>query len=85
MSDDSMSGTRIRLGGMLVIDCSPISADGEPVVVINGERTLRRTSLRDGQFLIEPPDGAGDSTKVGERGELVGVTRYIIPIAGERR
>jgi DNA polymerase V len=86
MPDDSMRSARIRLGDLLVVDCSLIPTDGEPVVVvINGERTVRRISVHDGQFFIEPPDGTGDSIKLSERDELVGVARYIIPITGERQ
>jgi DNA polymerase V len=83
MPDDSMRSARIRQGDMLVVDCSLTPADGEPVVVvINGERTVRRITVRDGQFFIESSDGTRDSILLSERDELVGVARYIIPIAG---
>jgi DNA polymerase V len=86
MPDESMRSARIRRGDMLVVDCSLTPADGEPVlVVINGERTIRRITMRDGQFLIEPTGNIRDAIRLSERDELVGVARYIIPIAGERQ
>lgn len=86
MPDDSMKEINVRPGDILLVDRSLEPRDGHyAVVAINGEQTVRRISVFNGQVFIRPPGSESKPVGVGEPGiKLIGVATAFIPVIADR-
>lgn len=88
VSGESMTGDGIDDGDILVIDRSLEPADGDlAVCCIDGDFTLKRISLREGQVWLIPSNEAFDPILVtpDHRFEVWGVVTYTIKRHQRRR
>ena len=84
VSGDSMIGVGIHDGDILVIDRSETAVHGKIVVAaLDGEMTVKRLHLKDGQCRLVPENKAFQSIQVGTEqdlqvwGVVVGVVRRV--------
>ena len=88
VSGDSMIGEGIEEGDILVIDRSLEPGDGDlAVCCVDGDFTLKRISLRDGQVWLIPSNEAFDPILVTPdcRFEVWGVVTYTIKQYSRKR
>lgn len=88
VSGDSMIGEGIEEGDILVIDRSLEPCDGDlAVCCVDGDFTLKRISLRDGQVWLIPSNEAFDPILVTPdcRFEVWGVVTYTIKQYSRKR
>ena len=84
VSGDSMIGVGIHDGDILVVDRSETAVHGKIVVAaLDGEMTVKRLHLKDGQCRLVPENKAFQSIQVGTEqdlqvwGVVVGVVRRV--------
>lgn len=88
VSGDSMIGEGIEEGDILVIDRSLEPGDGDlAVCCVDGDFTLKRISLRDGQVWLIPSNEAFDPILVTPdcRFEVWGIVTYTIKQYSRKR
>lgn len=78
---DSMQGAGIGRGDILIVDRSLEAGDGRIVVaVINGEFTVKRIRLREGEVFLEPENPRYASIRISPESDFQvwGVVTYVI-------
>lgn len=78
---DSMQGAGIQRGDILIVDRSLEVQDGRIVIaVINGEFTVKRIRMKEGELLLEPENPRYASIRIGPDSDFQvwGVVTYVI-------
>ncbi|WP_347259114.1 translesion error-prone DNA polymerase V autoproteolytic subunit, partial [Methylocaldum sp.] len=78
---DSMEGAGIRDGDLLVVDRALEPGHGRIVIaVVNGELTVKRLALREGEAWLEPENPAYAPLKLTEGLDCIvwGVVKHVI-------